>query len=92
MTTSLRLADLRLALAAQDPELVPLVEALATQEDEEPEAPVRAGAPTFEGFLAEIHSRAFRRKPKEEQAHYRREQIRALEAPDAEAPLPDRLR
>jgi hypothetical protein len=92
VTTSLRLDDLRLALASQDPELVPLVEALATQQDEQPEQPVREGAPTFDEFLREIRSQAFRRKPKEEQAHYRREQIRALEAPDAEAPLPDRLR
>src|SRR5262249_38238255 len=34
----------------------------------------------------------FRRKSQDEQAHYRREQMQALEAPDAEVPLPDRLR
>jgi hypothetical protein len=88
----LSLKDLRLAWDAQDPELVPLIEALATQPDEPPETPVREGAPTFDRFLAEIRGRYFRRKPREEQAHYRIEQTKALEAPDAEAPLPDRLR
>src|SRR5262249_48197133 len=65
--------------------------ALAEQDDT-PETPVRSGAPTFDAFLREIRSRYFRRKPKDEQAHYRRERIRALEAPDAEVPLSDRLR
>ncbi len=89
--TRLRLADLRLAWEAQDPELVGLLEALAEQPDE-PETPIREGAPTFARFLAEIRSPQFRRKSADEQAHYRIEQIKALEAPDAEVPLPDRLR
>jgi hypothetical protein len=92
VTTPLHLKDLRLALDARDPELVALVEALATQADETPETPVREGAPTFDAFLREIRSWQFSRKSKEEQAHYRREQLKALESPDAEAPLPDRLR
>ncbi len=90
--TQLRLEDLRQALQAQDPELVPLIEALAEQADVPPETPVREGAPTFEAFLAEIRSPRFRRKPADEQAHYRIEQMKTLESPDAEAPLPDRLR
>jgi hypothetical protein len=89
--TRLHLADLRLAWEAQDPELVPLLEALAEQTDES-ETPVREGAPTFARFLAEIRSPQFRRKSADEQAHYRVEQMKALEAPDAEVPLPDRLR
>jgi len=87
----LHLKDLRLALDARDPELVALVEALATQPDEAPETPIREGAPTFDAFLREIRTYQFRHKSKEEQAHYRREQIKALEAPKAEVPLPDRL-
>jgi hypothetical protein len=92
VATRLRLEDLRLAWEAQDPELVPLLSALAQQPDETPETPVREGAPTFERFLAEIRSPQFRKKPPEEQAHFRVEQMKALEAPDAEVPLPDRLR
>lgn len=88
----LRLADVRLAWEAQDPDLVRLVEGLAEQEDEPSKAPAREGAPTFAKFLAEIRSKPFRRKPRAEQAHYRVEQIKALEAADAEVPLPDRLR
>jgi hypothetical protein len=91
MTTRLRLQDLRLAWEAKGPELVGLIEALATQPDD-PEAPVRQGAATFDRFLATIRSWSFRRKSRDEQAQYRVEQIKALEAPDAEAPLPDRLR
>lgn len=89
---SLRLADVTLAWEAQDPDLVRLVERLAEQLDDESETPVREGAPTFANFLEEIRSKPFRRKPRAEQAHYRVEQIKALEAADAEVPLPDRLR
>src|SRR5262249_38786215 len=39
-----------------------------------------------------INSRAFRKKPPEEQARYRQEQMQVLEAPGAEAPLPERLK
>jgi hypothetical protein len=91
VTTQLRLEDLRLAWEARDPELVPLIEALAAQPDEA-ETPVREGALTFADFLAEIRSPAFRKKSPEEQAHYRIEQMKALEAPTAEVPLSDRLR
>jgi hypothetical protein len=91
VTTPLHLKDLRLALDARDPELVALVAALAEQPDEAPETPIREGAPTFDTFLREIRSWQFRHKPPEEQAHYRREQVKSLEAPDAEVPLPDRL-
>lgn len=92
MTTRVHLDDVRRAWEARDPGLVGLVEALAGQDDEPPAAPVREGAPTFATFLAEIRSGSFRRKPLDEQAHYRIEQVRALEAPAAEVPLPDRLR
>jgi hypothetical protein len=38
----------------------------ADQAEAPPETPVREGAPTFERFLAEIRSPAFRKKPEEE--------------------------
>jgi hypothetical protein len=92
VSTRLSLADLRLALDAHDPELVGLIEALVAQDDEPDEAPARKGAPTFNDFLRTIRSPYFRRKPAEEQEHYRREQLAALESPQAEVKLPDRLR
>ncbi len=92
MSTPLSLRDVRLAWDAQDPELIALIETLASQPTEPPATPIREGAPTFDAFLATIHSRYFRRKPKDEQAHYRIEQMKALEAGDAEVPLSDRLR
>jgi hypothetical protein len=92
VSTLLRLEDLRRAWDARDPELVRLVELLANQPEESPHVPVREGALTFATYLREVQSPAFHRKPREEQAHYRIEQMKALEAPDAEVPLPERLR
>ncbi len=88
---SLSLDSLRRAYEAQDLDLVRLVQQLATQSDERPETPVRDGAPTFDRFLNEIRSPNFRRKPREEQAHYRVEQMKLLEAAEAEVPLSPRL-
>jgi hypothetical protein len=68
-----------------------MIAALAGQADEA-ETPVREGAMTFDRLVAELRSPAFRRKPPDEQAHYRIEQFKALEAPGAEVPLPDRRR
>jgi hypothetical protein len=92
VTTPLRLDDLRRAWEARDPEVVGLVVALAIQPDQPPETPIREGAPTFARFLSEIRGWSFRRKPRSEQAHYRIEQLKALESPTAEVPLPDRLK
>jgi len=92
MSTRLRLGDLRLAWEARDPELVALIDSLAQQPEEPPETPVREGAPTFDRFLRELKSWSFRKKSREEQAHFRIEHLKALEAPDAEVPLSDRLR
>jgi hypothetical protein len=92
MPTQLHLDDVRRAWEARDPELVRLIEALAEQPDEKPETPLREGALTFDKFLREIQSPAFHRKSRDEQAHYRVETLKALEAPNAEVPLPDRLR
>jgi hypothetical protein len=92
VTTPLRLSDLQHAWEARDPELVRLIQALAEQPDQPPQAPIREGAPTFERFLAEVRRWAFRKKTREEQVHYRVTQLAALEAPNAEVPLPERLR
>jgi hypothetical protein len=93
VSNRLRLDDVRLAWDSNDPDLVGLVEILAGQPDEAPEPPLREGAPTFAKFLAEIRTKAFfKTKTSDEQRHYRVEQIKALEAPDAEVPLPDRLK
>jgi hypothetical protein len=92
LATQLHLEDIRRAWEARDPDLVRLVEALAQQPDEQPHTPIREGAPTFDKFLTEIRSKAFHRKPRAEQSHYRIEQLKALEAPTAEVPLPDRLK
>jgi hypothetical protein len=88
----IRLEDVRLAWEARDPETVPLVVELAGQDDPTPDTPVREGAPTYARFLAEVRSKEFRRKPRAEQASERQARLRALEAPDAEVPLSDRLR
>ena len=72
--------------------LVGLVEALAGQADETPEDAHPRGGADLRDVPGRDPQPAFRRKPREEQAHYRIEQIKALEAPDAEVPLPDRLR
>ena len=92
MSTLLRLDDVRRAWEARDPDFVDLVASLAGQGDETPEPPPREGAPTFARFLAALRSRDFARKTAEERAHFRSEGMKALESPDAEVELPDRLR
>jgi hypothetical protein len=92
MATQLQLDDIRRAWEARDPDLVQYVELLATQPDRQPDQPIREGAMTFAKFLREINSYNFRKKTPEEQMHWRVEQLKALEAPEAEVPLSDRLR
>src|SRR5262249_333022 len=92
MATQLQLDDIRRAWEARDPELVKYVELLATQPDRPPDQPIREGAMTFANVLREINSYQFRNKTPEEQMHWRVEQLKALEAPDAEVPLSDKLR
>ncbi|HKB35277.1 MAG TPA: BRCT domain-containing protein, partial [Gemmataceae bacterium] len=92
MATQLQLDDIRRAWEARDPELIKFVELMATQPDPQPDKPIREGAMTFARFLREINSYQFRKKTPEEQMHWRVEQLKALEAPDAEVPLSDKLR
>ncbi len=91
MGQTVRLEDVRLAWQAHDPALADLVCQLAQQYDPD-EPPPREGALTFDKFLAEIHSRPFRKKPLEEQRQLRMEMMQALEAEDAEVPICGRLR
>lgn len=92
MPAVLKLDDVRRAWDTRDPQLIQLLEQLCRQPDPQPEKPVRQGAMTFDRFLVSLKDWQFRRKSKEEQAHYRVETIKALEAPTAEVPLPDRLK
>jgi hypothetical protein len=92
VAATLTLDDVRRAWDTRDPELSRLIAQLAEQPDPVPDRPVREGAPTFDQFLYEIKSPQFRKKPKDEQAHVRVERMKVLEAPDAEVPLPDRLK
>ena len=101
MANEIHLEDVRRAWAARDPDVVRLICGLADQAEDEREgdapvregvAPVREGVPTFEKFLAEIRTKAFHKRPAEEQRHYRVETLKALESPTAEAKLSDRLR
>src|SRR5262249_23797885 len=92
MATQLQLDDIRRAWEARDPELIKFVELMATQPDRQPDKPTRKGAMPFASFLREINSNNSGKKTPEEQMHWRVEQLRALEAPDAEVPLSDKLR
>lgn len=92
MSTQLGLEDVRRAWETRDPSLVDLVAALAQQPDPPQETPLREGVFTYRHYLAEIRGKAFRKKPHEEQWRYRIEALQALEAADAEAPLPERFR
>lgn len=92
METALNLDDVRQAWAARDPDLARLVIQLAQQPDPQPDEPPREGSLTWQDFQREMRSYAFRHKPAEEREAIRRERMTALEAPDAENPLPDRLK
>ena len=84
--------DARRAWEARDPILVDLIETISSRPDPEPEAPVREGAPTFDLLMARTRTPEFLKRSPEEQRIEWLSAFKALEAPDAEAPLPDRLR
>ena len=92
MAAVLTLDDVRKAWDARDPRLIALIEQLCTQPVPTPDTPVRDGALTFDKFLVQLRDWRYRKKTREEQAHYRVETLKALEAPDAEVPLPDKLK
>jgi len=96
MERALTFADVRRALTAKDSDLADRIVELASQPDPQPGVagvpPIRAGAPTFAAFAAEVKAGTFARKTDEERAHRRTEGMKALEAAGAEVPLPDRAR
>lgn len=91
MAAQVTLQHLRDAQQARDPEFVTLLSRLLTQ-DEPTAPPHREGVYTFADFLNDQRSVAFRQKSLDERAQFRIEKLTALESPDAELPLPDRLK
>jgi hypothetical protein len=91
MSVPLTLNDLRRAWQARDPQLAALIVALAGQAEQPPKTPVRDGAPRFTQFLSKVYDKQFRKQPHADQARWRIDYLKLLEAPDAEVPLDDRL-
>ena len=89
----LKLSDLTQAWAAKDPSLVDYIIALSQQTDSAPKTLIRAEALTFKKVLQAMHNyTAMQQKTKAEQYAWRVTQWQLLEAEDAEAPLPERLK
>ncbi len=91
MDSAAALAAVRRALEVRDPELPRLLVALMTARDPAPAVPPREGALTWSRYQAELRSEAFKKKPRAERAALRQARMAALEAPDAEVPLPPRF-
>lgn len=92
MAATLTLDDIRKAWDARDPRLIKLLEQLVTQPPPKPDKPIRREALTFDKFIGSFRDWKYRQKSREEQAHYRIETLKALEAPTAEVPLADKLK
>src|SRR5262245_25600196 len=92
MAAVLTLDAVRKAWEARDPRLIKLIEQLCEQPVPRPETPIRKEALTFDKFRSNLKDCRSRQKTREEQAHYRIETLKALEAPTAEVPLPDKLK
>jgi hypothetical protein len=92
MAATLTLDDIRKAWDARDPRLIKLIEQLCDQAIPKPDKPIRKEALTFDKFINSLRDWKYRQKTREEQAHYRIETLKALEAPTAEVPLADKLR
>ncbi len=80
------------AWEAKDPALVDYIVTLACQAEPPPDKPIRQEALTWQSFIHHIMSREFQQKPKSEQMAYRIEQLRLLEADNAEVPLSEQLK
>ena len=91
MSTTITLEDIRRAWKSQDPALPRLVVSLANTR-EPYKAPRKDGVLTLQEYYRTVGSWQFSRKSKEEQAHYRMERMKELEAQDPKVPLPDRLK
>lgn len=88
----LTLSDIEKAWALKDPALVDYIVALASTPDPVPDTPIRVEALTFQKFLNTLSNPSFLAKPPAEQQAWRMEQMRLLEADDAELPLAERLK
>lgn len=91
MALELSLDDIRRAWDSRDPELSTLIVSLAGAADPRPDKPPREGALTFASFSQHLTSWKFTRSKPQERARYRIDSMRALEAKEAETPLPPRL-
>ena len=91
MGLELSLDDIRRAWDARDPDLANLIVTLVAAPEPKPTTPVREGALSFASFTAQLATGKFRRSTPQERARYRIDTMRALEAANAEAPLPPRL-
>jgi len=92
MAATLTLDDIRKAWDARDPRLIKLIEQLCEQAIPRPDKPIRKEAITFDKFIASLRDWKYRQKTRDEQAHYRIETLKALEAETAEVPLADKLK
>jgi hypothetical protein len=92
MALELSLDDIRRAWDSRDPDLSALIVSLANAADPRPDKPPREGALTYASFSQHLQSWSFRRSSPQERARYRIDSMRALEAEEAEVPLPPRLR
>lgn len=92
MALELSLEDIRRAWDSRDPDLSTLIVSLAGAADPRPDKPPREGALTYASFTQHLQGWKFKRSKPQERARYRVDSIRALEAPEAEVPLPPRLR
>ena len=91
MGLELSLDDIRRAWDARDPELANLIIHLASAADPRPAQPPREGALSFASFTAQLGTGKFRREQPQARARYRIDTMKALEAANAEVPLPPRL-
>ncbi|MCP4137446.1 MAG: hypothetical protein GY754_41145 [bacterium] len=89
MAVTVSLEDVKKAWKNKDPNLPEYILALTQAPD--PDQEVREGAFTFKEFWQEIRSYGFTDLSPEERKLYRVEQMKRLEADDAEAPLADRF-
>lgn len=92
MDSTAALAAVKRALEVRDPELPVLLNALLNAPERPAAVPPRDGALTFNRLLTELRSYEYQKKKPAERAAIRQARMAALEAPDAEVPLPERLR
>lgn len=92
MDSAAALAAVRNALDVRDPDLDRLILALVDAPDKRSSTPTRSGALTLAGYQNELRSNAFAKRTRKERHDFRVARMSALEATDAEVPLPERFR